>query len=147
MELRQRWRTRLRADDDAGFGMVELLFAMVVFAIIATAVAYGLQSAVGSTRLSRNRVQAANLASREIEIVRQEFQDKDIDGPSLIGDAGLVTNPHPLKGQTAGQPLTIDGLAFTVTRNATWLPAGSGASPCDGSAAVTYPVLAVNVKV
>jgi prepilin-type N-terminal cleavage/methylation domain-containing protein len=147
MDLRQRWRSRVRTDDDAGFGMVELLFAMVVFTIIATAVAYGLQSAVGSTRQSRNRVQAASLASREIEIVRQEFQDKDIDGPSLIADAGTVVNAHPHKGQTAGNPLTIDGLPFTVTRSAQWLPAGSGASACDGGAGVTYPVLAVNVKV
>jgi type II secretory pathway pseudopilin PulG len=147
MVLRQRWRSSVRTESDAGFGMVELLFAMVVFTIIATAVAYGLQSAVGSTRQSRNRVQAASLASREVEIVRQEFQDKDIDGPSLIGDVSSISNPHPLKGQTAGSPLTIDGLPYTVTRSARWLPAGTGASACDGSSSVTYPVLAVNVKV
>ena len=147
MDLRRTWRDRVRGDRDAGFGMVEMLFAMVVFSIIATAVAYGLQSATNSTRLDRNRVQAASLASRELEIVRQEFQDISIDGPSLIGDAGTVVNPHPLKGQTSGNPLTIDGLPFTVTRSAQWLPAGAGASACDGGAAVTYPVLSVSVKV
>ncbi len=147
MDLRQRWRDRVGDSADAGFGMVELLFSMVIFTIIATAVAYGLQSATNSTRQDRNRIQAASLASRELEIVRQEFQDKNIDGPSLIGDAGTVVNPHPLKSQIAGNPLTIDGLPFTVTRTAEWLPAGAGSSACDGGAGVTYPVLAVNVKV
>ncbi|WP_157371559.1 prepilin-type N-terminal cleavage/methylation domain-containing protein [Angustibacter sp. Root456] len=147
MDLRRRWRDRVRGDFDAGFGMVEMLFAMVVFSIIATAVAYGIQSATNSTRLDRNRIQAANLAARELEIVRQEFNDKNIDGPALIGDAGVVTNPHPLASQVAGNPLTIDGLPFTVTRSATWMPSGVGSSACDGGSAVTYPVLAVNVKV
>ncbi|GAB3597209.1 hypothetical protein GCM10027446_24950 [Angustibacter peucedani] len=147
MDLRQHWRDRVRGNSDAGFGMVELLFSMVIFTIIATAVAYGLQSATNATRQDRNRVQAASLASRELEIVRQEFQDISIDGPALIGDAGTVTNPHPLKGQTVGNPLTVDGLPFTVTRSATWQPAGVGASACDGGSAVTYPVLAVNVQV
>lgn len=127
--------------------MIEMLFAMLVFTIISTAVAYGLQSASNSTRQDRNRIQAAHLAARELEIVREEFSDKDVDGPSLIGDAGQVVNPHPLSGQTAGAPITIDGLPFTLTRTATWLPAGAGASACDGGNTVTYPVLAVSVKV
>lgn len=147
MDLRRRWRDRVREDSDAGFGMIEMLFAMVVFSIIATAVAYGIQSATNSTRLDRNRIQAANLAARELEIVRQEFNDKNIDGPALIGNAGVVTNPHPLASQVAGNPLTIDGLPYTVTRSATWVPSGVGASACDGGSTVTYPVLAVNVKV
>src|SRR3954451_11346005 len=127
MDLRQRWRDGVGTGSDAGFGMVELLFSMVIFTIIATAVAYGLQSATNATRQDRNRVQAASLASRELEIVRQEFQDISIDGPALIGDAGTVVNPHPLRGQTVGNPLTIDGLPFTVTRSANWMPAGVGA--------------------
>lgn len=147
MDLRQRWRERVGQQPDAGFGMMELLFSMVVFTIIATAVAYGLQSATNATRNDRNRIQAASLAARELEMVRQEFQDINIDGPSLIGDAGTVTNPHALKGQPVGNALTIDGLPFTVTRSASWMPAGVGASACDGGSAVTYPVLKVNVKV
>jgi type II secretory pathway pseudopilin PulG len=146
MRLRERWHA-VRASDEAGLGLVELMFAFVVFSIIALGVAYGLQSASATTRQNRNRVQAANLASRELEISRQEFQNKDIDGPGLIGDAGTVTNPHPLPGQTAGDPLTIDGLAYTVVREVQWLPAGVGQSPCDGGSAVTYPVLAVSVTV
>lgn len=147
MDLRQRWRDRVGRSSDAGFGMIELIVSMVVFTIIATAVAYGIQSATNATRQDRNRIQAASLASRELEMVRQEFQDVNIDGPALIGDAGTVSNPHPLKGQPAGSPLSIDGLPFTVTRSANWLPAGVGASACDGGSAVTYPILAVNVKV
>jgi type II secretory pathway pseudopilin PulG len=146
MKLRERWHL-VRADDEAGLGLIELMFALVVFSIIAVGVAYGLQSASATTRQNRNRVQAANLASRELEISRQEFQNKDIDGAALIGDAGTVTNPHPLPGQNAGSPLTVDGLRFTVVRQVQWLPAGVGQSPCDGGSGVTYPVLAVSVTV
>jgi prepilin-type N-terminal cleavage/methylation domain-containing protein len=146
MDLRQRWRQLLTRADD-GFGMVELVVAMVIFSVIATAAAYGIMSATNSTRLDRNRIQAANLAARELEIARQEFNDIAIDGPGLIGNTPVVVNPHPLKGQTAGNPLSIDGLPFTLTRTAAWLPAGAGASACDGGSNVTYPVLALNVKV
>jgi type II secretory pathway pseudopilin PulG len=146
MKIRER-RRAVHAGHDSGLGLIELMFAFVVFSIIALGVAYGLQSASATTRQDRNRVQAANLASRELEISRQEFQNKDIDGPALIGDAGTVTNPHPLPGQTAGDRLTIDGLPYTVLREVQWLPAGVGQSPCDGGSAVTYPVLAVSVTV
>jgi hypothetical protein len=99
-----------------------------------------------STRSSRNRLQASSLASREMEILRNEFNSSATTAMAL-GAANLVTNPHPLPGGTAGQPLTIDGSPYTVVRNVEWLPAGTGQSACDGGAGLTYPSLAVNVSV
>ncbi|MGL4173427.1 MAG: type IV pilus modification PilV family protein [Actinomycetota bacterium] len=141
-------RDRLRASDggDDGFGLVELLFSLVVFTIIASAAAYGLISATETSGQNRNRVQAANLVSRELEIVRERFQNADIDGPSAITAEGTITNPNPLPGQTAGNPLTIDNLPFTITREIQWLVAGSGKSSCDGTGAANYPIMKVRVS-
>ncbi len=146
MDLRERWRRRVGEHPDAGIGMIEMLVSMVVFSVIATAVAYGLQAATNSTRQDRNRIQAANLAARELDLARQDFNATD-SGPTDLGAASFVTNPHPLTGQTAGNPLTIDGLPFTVVRTTQWLPAGTGKSACDGGSDVTYPVLQVTTKV
>ena len=146
MKLLQRWRARSAAAGDEGFGLVELLVSIVVFAIIATAVAVGLQSAISTTRQDRMRVQGAHLAARELELARHEFATSATGVADLAGSAS-TSNPHPLAGQVSGQPLRIDGVPFTVTRSVQWLPAGAGQSACDGGAAVGFPVLAVNVRV
>src|SRR4051794_14231183 len=129
MDLRQRWVDRVRHGSDAGFGMIEMLVSMVVFSVVATAVAYGLQAATNSTRQDRNRIQAANLAARELDLARQDFNATDT-GPTDLGAASSVLNPHPLSGQVAGDPLSIDGLPFTLERTTEWLPAGTGQSAC-----------------
>lgn len=126
--------------------MIELMVSLVVLAMVSSAFAYGLQLSLSVTREDRARVQAANLAARELEIVRNEF-GMSKTAPTTIGAVSEATNPHPLPGGTAGQPLTLDGTEFTVVRTVEWLPAGTGTSPCDGGAAVTYPSLGVNVRV
>lgn len=140
-----RLRPRVDASDDAGLTLVELMVAIVLFGVAATGVAYGLQAATKSVRDNRMRVQAANLAARELEIVRNEFAQPD--GPQTLGASSVTLNPHPLPGGTSSQPLNIDGAKFTLRRNVQWLPAGAGTSPCDGGSAVTYPSLAVHVQV
>lgn len=137
---------RLPAPADAGFTMIELMVSMVILAMVSSAFAYGLQLSLAVTREDRARIQATNLAARELEIVRNEFGSSKT-APTTIGATSQVINPHKLPGGTAGQPLDLDGTKFTVTRTVEWLPAGTGTSPCDGGAAVTYPSLGVNVNV
>ncbi len=135
-----------RLRDESGLTIVELLVAMIIFAMVALSLAYTLQMALLSTRDDRDRVQAAHLAARELEIARNDF-GSTTTGPATLGATSVVTNPHPLPGGTAGQPLRVDGTSYTVVRTVQWLPGGTGSSPCDGGAAVTYPSLGVNVKV
>jgi prepilin-type N-terminal cleavage/methylation domain-containing protein len=134
-----------RGDSERGMTMIELMVALVVFAIASTAIVAGLISTMQSTRTSRNRLQASSLAAREMEILRNEFRSSA--ATALAVGSANVTNPHPLPGGTAGADLTIDGSPYTVVRNVEWLPAGTGQSACDGGATLSYPSLAVNVSV
>jgi len=131
---------------DAGMTLIELMFAMVIFAIVAAGTVAGLTGALTTTRSDRNRVAASDLAARELEIVRNTFESTST-GPATVAAAGQLVNGDPLPGQTAGQPLVVDHTPYTVTRNIEWLPAGSGQSACDGGAGVTYPSLEVQVTV
>ena len=126
--------------------LIELLFAMVIFAIVAAGTVAGLSGALTTTRSDRNRVAASDLAARELEIVRNTFT-ASAAGPATVAATTQVVNGNPLPGGTAGNPLVVDNTPYTVTRNVEWLPAGSGQSPCDGGAGVTYPSLEVNVTV
>lgn len=141
-----RLRPRPAPGRDDGFTMIELMVSLTILALVSAAFAYGLQLAMSVTREDRARVQASNLAARELEIVRNEFGSSKT-APNTIAATSSVTNPHQLPGGSAGQPLDLDGTKFTVVRTVEWLPAGSGTSPCDGGSAVTYPSLGVNVRV
>jgi prepilin-type N-terminal cleavage/methylation domain-containing protein len=133
-------------DSQAGLTMIEVIMAMVIFAMVAGAVVTGLASAMKTARTDKNRVAAANLAARELEITRNEF-NSTAGSPAALAAQNQVVDPHPLPGGTAGSPLLVDGIPYTVTRNVEWLPAGSGKSACDGGAAITYPTLSVHVEV
>jgi type II secretory pathway pseudopilin PulG len=126
--------------------LIELMFAMVIFAIVAAGTVAGLTGALTTTRSDRNRVAASDLAARELEIVRNVFTGS-ASGPSTVSASTQVVDGNPLPSGTAGQPLVVDNTPYTVTRNIEWLPAGSGQSPCDGGAGVTYPSLEVQVTV
>lgn len=144
---RRRASDRARAAEaDAGFSMVELVVAMMVLGVM-TMVVVGLVLQTQAMSVSnRSRVAAANLAARELDIVREEFT-RDKNAPAGVADQGTVANPHQLTGQAQGQPLTVDGTAYTVRRSSAWNLVGSGSSPCEGGALVNYPTLRVEVEV
>lgn len=123
-----------------------MLVALVILSLVSSGFAYGLQLTLAVTQEDRARIQATNLAARELETIRNEFGSSRT-APTVIGATSQATNPHPLPGGTVGQPLDLDGTKFTVIRTVEWLPAGTGTSPCDGGSAVTYPSLGVNVRV
>lgn len=135
-----------RPHDDAGMSLVEVLMAVVVLGILSTAVLGVLLQTQSANRDSRARTAAASLASREIDLVREEFA-RTTTAPIALADAGVVTNPHPLTGQPAGQALVLDGMPYTVTRSAAWNVTGPGRSACEGGSLVQHPTLGVTVTV
>ena len=127
--------------------MVELLMAMLIFGIAASAIMGGFLTSLKSTRSDRNRIQASTLAAREIEITRNEFFAAGGTGPAALQANDYLVNPHPLPGGTAGSPLLVDTTAYTLVRDVEPLIAGTGVSPCDGGSAVKYPQFQVTVTV
>ncbi|GEA82900.1 type IV pilus modification PilV family protein [Cellulomonas gelida] len=133
-----------RGDD--GFSMVELTVAMLVLGILSMVVVGIVLQTQAMSVSNRSRVAAANLAARELDIVREEFS-RDADAPAEVADEGTVDNPHPLTGQVAGQALVVDGTSYTVRRTSAWNLTGHGVSACDGGSVVNYPTLRVAVEV
>ncbi|MCW5945112.1 MAG: prepilin-type N-terminal cleavage/methylation domain-containing protein, partial [Cryobacterium sp.] len=96
--IRRRLATRV---SDAGFGIIEIIVAMLVFAIIATGIAYTMVASLDLTRDSTAREQAANLAAQEIDLARS------------------IDNLFNLQSKTT--TTTINGTTFTITRTAKWV--------------------------
>ncbi|MCZ2824682.1 MULTISPECIES: type II secretion system protein [unclassified Modestobacter] len=139
-------RRRLPLGDERGFTLVEVIVAAVLLAVLSTAALGILFAAQRSSVNDRNRVAATNLAARELDIVRQQF-NASVDGPRRLADEGSVTNPHPLAGGTAGSPLVVDSVGYTVTRSSRWSLTGTGSSACEGGSLVRYPTLIVTTRV
>lgn len=147
IKVMARWR-RLRPSPgaaDRGLTLVEMIVALTVFALTSTAVLAMLLSSLRTTRSNRSRVAAANLAAREIEIVRGQFASPSL-GPKTV-DLGQVIDPNPLPGGTVGQPLVVDRTPYTVTRIAEWQSQGATSSPCDGGASGQLAYLHVTITV
>jgi prepilin-type N-terminal cleavage/methylation domain-containing protein len=147
--MQQRLRPQA-AERDAGLSLVELMVAIVLFGLLATAVMTTLNYTINTTRNDRNRVAAATLAQRELEIVRNQFYNgQQGQGPKTI-TVNQVTNPSPLPGGTSGSPLVVDGTEYTVVREATWSNSaggGTASSPCENGGTNELAYLKVHVEV
>jgi Tfp pilus assembly protein PilV len=120
---------RTDRDPDAGFSIVEVLVATVIFMMLSVGIA---QATVTSIRLAsdqKHRVTALSLAASEIDAVR------------AIGDPFKVSDdPQPA-------PVTIDGITYTITLDSSWV-SGSGTDiPCGGSGTANLQVKRINVSV
>lgn len=147
-------RTPARAD--AGFGLVEALVAGMVLMLFATGVYGVLTTTLGVSKVDRQRVAASGLAQREIEIARslvtRPVATGATPGALTLVSSGTSVNPDPLPATgsstvVAASPSVVDGVAYTVTRSATWAVRGTGTSSCDGGTRVSYPNVQLNVSV
>lgn len=133
---------RRAAEGDEGVTLIEVVIALTVLAVLAIAVNITLLDGLAVSKAGRQRVAAANLASREIEIARNQFRSSDA-GALALAASGTKTNPNPLSGST----VEVDGVPYTVQRSVQWLPTGNGQSPCDGGSLVNHPSLRVDVAI
>lgn len=114
-------------DLDAGLTLVELLVAMMVFAILALGVAYSMLATLQSSRDSRGRAIASNLAAQEVDLVRS------VDDIFTIG--------------TITRQTTVAGTAFTVTRATDWVNSGVDSGDCGtGSGVLQHKKINVTVS-
>lgn len=123
-----RINTLLRQDEtrDSGFTLIEVLVAMMVFAIISVIVAYSLTLSMTMTRNSRASEVAANLAAQQVDVARATPDVFDVT-------SGVVTQ-------------TLDGTTYTITKSVGWVNSAGAASDCgSGSGILQNKTLNVSV--
>ena len=124
MRLRQRLHRRT---DDQGFSMVEVIIAMVVFAVMVSAALGIIVQTFDVTRDNANRVAAANLATKQIESARSQLAINIADGASSRTEI-------------------VAGTAYTITQNANYVVSGSDSSLCDNTGGqLAYKLVTVTV--
>ena len=123
-------RRRLRLDDDreAGLSLIEIIVAMMVFAIIMLGVGYSIISTLHATKDAKGREVALNLAAQEIDAVRA------ISDIFALGD----------DSHTAFVP--GDATVFTIKRSTSWVTSNGTASDC-GSGGGSLQYKEVNITV
>ncbi|MFT3798736.1 carboxypeptidase regulatory-like domain-containing protein [Microbacterium sp.] len=107
---------RSLASDDAGFTLIEVVVAMIVFAIISTGFLFVLTSSLATTRDTRARVVAANLASQQIDLIR------------AAGDVFAV--------ESDDFTTTLNGDTFRVVVRWNWHTSTGASASCEAGAAV-----------
>lgn len=117
---------------DEGLTLIEVMVAMLVFAILATGIVAGLSTITRMTADDRARVTAQNLASREIDRMR------------ALGDPFKVmaaTSAADRSGVVWG----VDGRDYTVKRAVSWLTQSGTDASCGAGSALF--ALRINVRV
>ncbi len=141
-------RARLRTSD-AGFTLIEVVVAMVVFAVVMTGFLYVVAAGLSATRDTRARVVAANLASQQIDLVRAAANVFDVTHDnysyttSLNGDTFHVDVSAPWHS-TSGDTASCEAGAATgslsykkVTVTVTWDNMRDGAQPVYSDTSLT----------
>lgn len=117
--------TPTRRNADAGVSLIEVLVAVLVFAIISTGIVAGMTTIARMTTDSRARITAANLATQDIDLVRS------------ISDPFGITN--------ATSTVTVDGRDYTVKRSTSWVSKAGADVSCGSSTNLLF--LRVNTRV
>jgi prepilin-type N-terminal cleavage/methylation domain-containing protein len=98
-------RHRRRIAGESGFTLVETLFAMVIFAGLAVALAGLMTSAISANKLARHRTVAEQSAMEHIEYIRRlPYQDVGIvlgNPPGVVAATTAVTPPAGTSGLVA----------------------------------------------
>ncbi|MBH0023224.1 prepilin-type N-terminal cleavage/methylation domain-containing protein [Salinibacterium sp. SWN248] len=116
---------RLRSSD-AGMSLLEVLVAMMIFAIVSLGVLQTLTTVLAITRDNRARVVATNLAAQEVDLARD------------AGDVFTLFDDTYTK--------TLNGDVFTVSRSTAWVPSSNADATC-GSGGGTLQYKRINIAV
>ncbi|MFD1721179.1 type IV pilus modification PilV family protein [Amnibacterium endophyticum] len=121
-----------RTASDEGLTLIEVMVAMLVFAILSTGIVAGLSTITRMTADDRARVTAQNLASREIDRMRALADPFKVMAATTAADR-------------AGVAWTVDGRTYTVKRGVSWITQAGVDASCGGSSALF--ALRINVRV
>jgi prepilin-type N-terminal cleavage/methylation domain-containing protein len=128
-------RASMRARDEAGFTMVEMVMAIFIFGMVVTGVAVGMGSGLNLTRQNRNRSVAANLAAQQMDTVRStDFTT--LDGQTQVTQPTTVSSP------------SVEGVTYTISQNIRWVyknATGATAGPCQSPPNSSNPLAYIAV--
>lgn len=108
---------RREASED-GFSLIEVMVALVVFALFTVAVAAALFQALHIGATNRDRVVAANLAARQIDLVRGVPSDQ------ILTSAVLHSPPQ--------SPIVVNGTTYYLQQQVQYVGLGNQAQTCGG---------------
>lgn len=127
-------RLRRIRTSESGVSLIEVIVAMMVFAIISVGVAYSLLSAFTMTGDSRSRAVASNLAAQEIDLDRS------------TGDIFSLQSTEPGRDKQVQVPAGT-GVVYSIKRTAVMVYATGGDVDCNASAASSILYKRVRVSV
>ena len=110
-----RERLRLNENHDGGLTLIEVVVALLIFAIVAVGVAYSLTNVLVLTKDGRSRIVAANLAASTIDSSR-----------SVENIFTVLDIPN---GTDNGQKV-INGVRYYVKRSTAWITSTDADSQC-----------------
>ncbi|MEB0002152.1 prepilin-type N-terminal cleavage/methylation domain-containing protein [Cryobacterium sp. RTC2.1] len=119
--------SRIHYSDTSGFSLVEVLVAMMVFAVVALGVAFGIVTSLVFTKETRSREVATNLASQEIDLDRS------------FNDIFAVVDAPPWDQ-------VVNGTTFHVARTTSWVSEDDSTKVC-GSGGGTLQYKRINISV
>lgn len=108
IELKRKLQQRIAAQD--GFSIIEILVALLVFAVVAVGIAYTLTNSLTLAYDARSREAAIHLASQEVDKIR-----------SLEDIFQVVSSTDTY---------TVDGIDYTVKRKPVWDNSAGDAIKC-----------------
>jgi prepilin-type N-terminal cleavage/methylation domain-containing protein len=105
---------RIRRGEDEGFSMIEVVVAMVVFALLASVTLGIILRTTDVASSNAKRVAAANLATKQIETTRSQLAINIPDG-------------------TTTRTETVGGTTYTIAQTASYTTQDTTATLCEGS--------------
>jgi prepilin-type N-terminal cleavage/methylation domain-containing protein len=124
---------------DAGLSLVEVMVAMIVFALVASAGTAMIVTGIGTTRLEKNKTVATGVAATALENLRSYANQAVAFDSTQPSQNILPPNGNTVTTQTVG------GEVFTVTQTTQWVPKTAPAGSCDstgqGGNSAVQPVL------
>jgi len=141
--VRRRARARRALREDAGFSLIETVVALTVAALLFTALGGVLVASLRATLVGRQAQQAADLATRTVEKLRnRDYATLGMDAADAATDPAITASGYavPLaNGTTSTEPIFIatssplnphvmpptvlDGTSFSIARYVTSPPA------------------------
>ncbi|WP_156463547.1 prepilin-type N-terminal cleavage/methylation domain-containing protein [Curtobacterium sp. Leaf183] len=109
------------ADRESGMSIIEVMVAMMVFAVMSVGIAYGIANTLQLTQTSRGRETAVALASQDIDQLRQTAAGSTAGIFKVVGAAG------------ADNTKTIGGVTYQIDRTVKWVQSDGASGACGTS--------------